>query len=142
MVLVEAYDAGSGNSPRLLNVSARNRVGAGGDILIAGFVIGGTGAKTVLIRAVGPTLSAFGVGDPLKDPKLEVYQGSNLIAENDDWAPALATAFAKVGAFALPSQSRDAAITLTLQPNAYTVHVKGLDGGSGEAIIEIYDLDG
>ena len=142
VVLVEAYDAGSGNSPRLLNVSARNRVGAGGDILIAGFVIGGTGSKTVLIRAVGPTLSAFGVEAPLKDPKLEVYQGSNLIAENDDWALGLATAFAKVGAFALPSQSRDAAITLTLQPNAYTVHVKGLDGGSGEAIIEIYDLDG
>lgn len=142
VVLVEAYDAGSGNSPRLLNVSARNRVGAGGDILIAGFVIGGTGAKTVLIRAVGPTLSAFGVTDPLNDPKLEVYQGSNLIAENDDWSPGLATSFAKVGAFALPSQSRDAALTLTLQPNAYTVHVKGLDGGSGEAIIEIYDLDG
>lgn len=142
VVLVEAYDAGSGNSPRLLNVSARNRVGAGGDILIAGFVIGGTGSKTVLIRAVGPTLAAFGVAAPLDDPKLEVYQGSNLIAENDDWSPSLATAFAKVGAFALPSQSRDAALTLTLQPNAYTVHVKGLDGGSGEAIIEIYDLDG
>jgi subtilisin-like proprotein convertase family protein len=142
VVLVEAYDAGSGNSPRLLNVSARNRVGAGGDILIAGFVIGGTGSKTVLIRAVGPTLSAFGVANPLKDPKLEVYQGSTLVAENDDWAPSLSAAFSKVGAFPLPAQSLDAALTLTLQPNAYTVHVKGLDGGSGEAIIEIYDLDG
>jgi len=94
------------------------------------------------LRPVNPTLSAFGVTDPLNDPKLEVYQGSNLIAENDDWSPGLATSFAKVGAFALPSQSRDAALTLTLQPNAYTVHVKGLNGGSGEAIIEIYDLDG
>jgi len=142
VVLVEAYDAGAGNSPRLLNVSARNRVGAGGDILIAGFVIGGTGSKTVLIRAVGPTLAAFGVADPLNDPKLEVYQGTTLVAENDDWSPSLTAAFSKVGAFALPLNSRDAGLTLTLQPNAYTVHVKGFDGGSGEAIVEIYDLDG
>src|SRR6185295_15976817 len=74
-VLVEAYDAGSGHSPRLTNVSARNRSGTGNDILIAGFTISGTGSKNLLIRAVGPTLASFGVTGTLADPKLEVFSG-------------------------------------------------------------------
>src|SRR6185503_18025410 len=61
VVLVEAYDTGTGNNPRLVNVSARNRVGSGDDILIAGFNVTGSGAKSLLIRAVGPKLTAFGV---------------------------------------------------------------------------------
>jgi hypothetical protein len=139
-VLVEAYDAGSGLTPRLTNISARNRAGTGGDILIAGFTIAGDGPKNLLIRAVGPTLGGFGVGGFLADPKVEVYTGSNKIAENDTWNAGLAGVFTSVGAFPLNAGSKDAALTLTLQPGGYTVQVSGADAGTGEALIEIYEL--
>lgn len=140
VVLVELYDAGAGNTPRLVNVSARNRVGTGGDLLIAGFVVDGVGPKTVLIRAVGPTLAAFGVQGVLADPKLQIFQGERQVAENDDWSPSLAAAFGRVGAFPLVAGSYDAALTLTLQPGAYTVQISGVNGGTGEALVEIYEL--
>jgi hypothetical protein len=139
-VLVEAYDTGTGNTPRLVNVSARNRVGTGDDILIAGFNIAGTGAKQLLIRAIGPKLTSFGVPDVLNDPKLEVYSGTTKLSENDTWSPTLAPAFAAVSAFALDAGSRDAALLTSLAPGSYTVQVSGSDGGTGEALIEIYEI--
>ncbi len=140
VVLVEVYDAGAGTSSRLANVSARNRVGTGGDLMIAGFVIDGTGPKSVLIRAVGPTLAAFGVTEALANPKLQIFSGERLVAENDDWAPALATVFGQVGAFSLVAGSLDAALTLSLQPGAYTAQITGVNGATGEALVEIYEL--
>ena len=139
-VLVEAYDAGSGSEGRLTNVSARNVVGTGADILVAGFVIQGTGPKTVLLRAIGPGLKPFGVSQPLDDPLLEVYSGDTKIAENNNWASALSTTFLEVGAFGLPTESKDAALQLTLQPGPYTVQVRGADGGTGDALIEVYEV--
>lgn len=139
-VLVEAYDAGSGNTARLTNVSARNRVGTGGDILIAGITISGTSSKTVVIRAVGPTLASFGVPGVLADPKLEVYSGSTKIEENDSWSASLAPEFSRVGAFPLVAGSKDAALVVTLPPGGYTIQVRGSDGGTGEALIEVYEL--
>ncbi|MDP3070544.1 MAG: lamin tail domain-containing protein [Opitutaceae bacterium] len=141
IVLVEAYDTGTGNSPRLINLSARNRVGTGDDILIAGFSLSGSGTKQLVIRAVGPKLAAFGVPGTLADPKLELYSSTGAkIAENDNWAPTLAGAFSMVGAFPLDAGSRDAALITTLTPGSYTVQVKGADGGTGEALIEVYEL--
>ncbi len=141
VVLVEAYDTGSGNTPRMVNVSARNQVGTGDDILIAGFNIAGTGTKQLLIRAVGPKLGTFGVSGFLVDPKLEVYSASgNKLTENDNWTPTLSSTFSAVGAFALDSNSRDAALLMTLTPGSYTVQVRGADGGTGEALIEIYEV--
>ena len=126
---------------RLVNVSARNRVGTGDDLLIAGFNISGSGAKQLLIRAVGPKLSAFDVAGFLVDPKLEVYDGNNQkVAENDNWDAQLATRIGAVGAFPLESGSRDAALFATLPPGSYTAQVKGADGGAGEALIEIYEV--
>jgi hypothetical protein len=143
VVLVEAYDLGAGNSPRLVNVSARNRVGTGDDILIAGFNIVGTGTKQLLIRAVGPKLTVFGVAGVLADPKLELYDSTNAkVAENDTWAASLTTTFAAVGAFPLDAGSRDAALLTTLAPGSYTVQVRGADGGTGEALVEIYEVVG
>ena len=140
-VLVEAYDAGSGTDPRLTNVSARNAVGTGSDILIAGFTIAGSGTKNLLIRAVGPTLAAFGVPGTLTDPKLSIYNSAGVvIAENDNWNPALTAVFSSVGAFALTPGSKDSALTVSLPPGGYTVQVSGADGGSGEAIVELYEL--
>ncbi len=140
VVLVEAYDTGAPTAARLVNVSARNRVGTGDDILIAGFAIAGAGAKRLLIRAVGPTLAAFGVAGALVDPKLEIFSAAGVkVAENDNWAGSLAPSFTAVGAFALLAGSRDAALVATLAPGSYTAQVRGADGGTGEALIEIYE---
>jgi len=139
-VLVEAYDAGTGDSPRLTNVSARNYAGVDGDILIAGFTVFGNAPKRVLIRAVGPTLGELGVAGVIADPKLEVFQATTRVAENDNWASNLAPAFGSVGAFQLTPGSRDAAVELTLSPGGYTVHVSPASGSPGEALIEIYEL--
>lgn len=142
-VLVEAYDMSpSSNSPRLVNISARNRVGTGNDVLIEGFAIVGSGTKKLLIRAVGPRLSEFGVSGTLVDPKLEVYTSDNVkIAENDNWDASLATTFDSVGAFPLTVGSKDAAMIVPLASgHTYTVLARGADGGTGEALVEVYEL--
>lgn len=141
VVLVEAYDTGAASAARMVNVSARNRVGSGDDILIAGFNISGPASKQLLIRAVGPKLAAFGVLDILIDPKLEIYDGGgSKVMESDNWNAPLATTFAAVGAFPLDVGSRDAALVIALPPGSYTAQVRGADGGTGEALIEIYEL--
>jgi alpha-tubulin suppressor-like RCC1 family protein len=142
IVLVEAYDAEAGTSTRLVNLSARNRVGVGADVLIAGFYVAGTGTKQLLIRAAGPELSDFGVIGVLADPKLELYDSRSVkIGANDNWDPALASTFAQVGAFPFTLGSKDAAFVVTLNAGStYSVQVSGADGGTGEALVEIYEL--
>ncbi len=142
VVLVEAYDTGTPSAARLVNVSARNRVGTGDDILIAGFNISGTGGpKPLLIRAVGPGLAALGVPGTLADPKLEIFDGNGAkVVENDSWNASLAAVFSSVGAFALPAGSRDAALVVSLAPGSYTAQVSGVGGLTGDAIIEVYEL--
>jgi Immunoglobulin domain len=139
-VLVEGYDVGTGDAQRFTGLSARNRVGTGANILIAGFSLSGEGMRNLLIRAVGPTLGGFGVPGVLSDPKLEIFQDSTKIGENDNWSSMLSNAFSSVGAFQLSPGSKDAAITISLPANAYTVQVSGADGGVGEALVEIYEL--
>jgi len=147
ITLAEIYDATPGNTflvstPRLINISARTEVGTGADILITGFNIGGTTAKTLLIRAVGPTLGVFGVTGFLVDPKLDLLSGSAAIQSNDNWGggAAITAAAASVGAFALDSASRDAVLLVTLQPGAYTAQVSGVGNTTGVALVEIYDV--
>ena len=145
IVMVEAYDANpSVGSPRLTNISARNRVGTGDDILIEGFAIRGSGTKKLLIRAIGPTLLDYGVTGVLADPKLEVYSGQTKIAENDTWNASLTATFHAVGAFDLRAGSADAALVVDLAagnpPPNYTVLVRGATGGTGEAMVEVYEV--
>ncbi|MBI5693208.1 MAG: peptidylprolyl isomerase [Verrucomicrobia bacterium] len=148
IALAEIYDATpaaafTATTPRLVNVSARTEVGAGNDILIAGFYIGGTTARTVLIRAIGPTLAVFGVTDTLSDPRLRLFSGSTLVAENDNWGgqAGLTAAAAAVGAFALSNPaSSDAVLLLTLPPGGYTAQVSGANNGTGVALVEVYEL--
>jgi hypothetical protein len=141
-VLVEGYDAGTGSGTRLINLSARNRVGTGADLLIVGFSASGTVPLRLLIRAVGPTLSGFGVTTALANPKLEVYDlAGSKIAENDDWEASLATTFPAVGAFTLPVGSKDSALLLTINPSrTYTAQVSGVGATTGEALVEIYEV--
>ena len=127
---------------RLINLASRTRVGAGEQTLISGFVVGGAAAQTVLIRGIGPALTEFGVAGALASPRLRLFRDGTVVAENTGWAQsvtgptALAAAFARLGAFALPANSADAALLVTLPAGAYTLHV---DGGEGVALAEIYD---
>ena len=143
VVLVELYDAGAGTAVRLINVSARNIVGTGANIMIAGFVVDGTVGRTLLIRAVGPTLAAFGVPGTLADPKLEIFNSAATpvkLVENDNWSSVLGGLANSVGAFALAEGSRDAALVVTLPPGAYSAQVSGVASGTGEALIEVYEV--
>ena len=136
-VLMEVY--GVGPTARLGNFSTRGRVGGPGDRLIAGFVVLGQGAHPVLIRAVGPKLSSFGVTNASADPRLEVYRNGVKAADNDDWAQAVSAAdLAAAGAFSLEGDTKSAALRVSLTGGAaYTIHVFGA-GTPGEALLEIY----
>jgi hypothetical protein len=143
IALAELYDTTPATGARLANVSARARVGTGSGILIAGFAISGNVPKQVLIRGIGPSLSAFNVPGPLANPRLDLYRGATVLQSNDDWGGtgALSNAFAQVGAFALTSStSRDAALLVTLAPGSYTAQVSGVGGTTGIALIEVYEL--
>ncbi|MBL9210291.1 MAG: immunoglobulin domain-containing protein [Opitutaceae bacterium] len=137
-VLLEAYDVGAASAARLVNLSARNHVGTGDQVLITGFSLVGSAPQRLLVRAVGPALAGFGVAGVLADPVLELYSGATVVATNDNWNAEIAPQFAAVGAFALPFGSRDAALLVTLPPGAYTALVRGADGTTGEALVEIY----
>jgi hypothetical protein len=146
VALAEIYDADPdplASPSRLINLSARSNVGTGANILIAGFVIGGSGTETVLIRADGPTLSTFGVTGVLANPVLTLFDSNgNSIATNSAWGgtSALANAFSLVGAFPLPAGSNDSALLVTLQPGAYTAQVTGSGQSTGVALVEIYEV--
>jgi sugar lactone lactonase YvrE len=143
VALVELYDAGDEANPtRLTNLSCRAAVGTGGNILIAGFVVGSGPNKSVLIRGIGPALAQFGVAGVLANPKIQIFRGAALVAENDNWGggDGLVSAFDQTGAFALPAGSTDAALLATLLPGAYTVQLSGVGGTSGVGLVEVYEI--
>ena len=94
------------------------------------------------MRAAGPSLEQFGVAGALVDPVLTVFAGQASLAQNDDWDPALAAEFVRVGAAAWTPGSRDAAVSLTLNPGSYTAQVAGKGGSGGVALIEVFEADG
>ena len=139
---------GASKDHAIVNISTLARVTSGEDSLISGFVISGASNRRVLIRAIGPTLAAFGVGDALAQPVLTVQQSGRAIATNSAWAGPTASAteatldaFDRAGAFRLVDDtSRDAALVLSLAPGAYTVQVKSGDATPGATLLEVYDL--
>ncbi len=144
LVIAEVYDATpeaavSATTPRLVNVSVLKSIGTG---LTAGFVIRGATNKTVLIRAIGPTLGGFGVGNVISDPQLTLFRGQSAIGTNNNWGGTaeLTTAFTNVGAFGLPPASLDAALLATLQPGDYTVQVTGVGSATGVGLVEVYEV--
>ncbi|WP_414660886.1 CotH kinase family protein [Horticoccus sp. 23ND18S-11] len=148
VALVELYEVDS-DVGRTLNLSTRGLVRAGEGLLIGGVVVRGPGPKQLLIRAIGPTLGSFGVGATLADPVLTIYSGDKVIASNDDWSTpaaggatsaAIATSAAAVGAFALPTGSRDAAMLITLPAGGYTLQVTGKANGEGVILLEVYEV--
>jgi hypothetical protein len=117
--------------------------GAGEDVLTLGFVIEGSTPKTLLIRGVGPTLAQFSVAGLLADPQLKIFdQQRRQVHDNNDWGGGgtFVTAFARAGAFALPPDSKDAALLVNLSPGLYTAQVSGVGNTTGVALAEIYEV--
>jgi putative Ig domain-containing protein/cysteine-rich secretory family protein len=140
VALIEVYEVDTDNTAsKLINISTRSKVGTGGNIQIAGFIISGTEPKTVVIRASGPGLAQYGVPGVVQDPVLGLYQGETKILENDNWDASVAPDFQAVKAFPWTAGSKDAAIVITLQPGGYTAQVSGKNGTTGVALIEVFE---
>jgi hypothetical protein len=125
---------------RMANISTRGLVGTGDEVLIGGFIITG-GPKLVIIRALGPSLTAFGVSPALDNPKLQLYTGSTVLKENDDWrtngnvAEIIASGFA-------PKNDLESVLLVRLEPGAYTTIVSGQPGSApGVGLVEVYEVD-
>jgi CSLREA domain-containing protein len=136
-----AFEFGGVIPVTLANISTRAFVQTGANVMIGGFIITGTGAKKVIIRAIGPSLSNFGITDALQNPTLDLHDGTGaLIATNDNWGDA-ANKQAIIDSQLAPSNSSESAILTTLNPGAYTAIVRGVSNGTGVALVEGYDLD-
>lgn len=148
VVLTELYLDPASSAGKLTNLSTRAPVGTGDGRLIGGFVITGDSPRRCLIRAVGESLSEFGISSPLIDPQLQIFPSDSIttIATNDDWnngpsAGAVSAEGGRVGAFTLNGNSRDSALVVTLAPGGYTAVVSGVAETTGIALVEIYLLE-
>jgi hypothetical protein len=140
VALFEVYDLRTSSS-RLGNVSTRGQVGTGDGILIAGLIIGGSVAKPVVIRALGPTLAQppFNVPGVLADPILQLKDANgNLVEANDDWQQSPDAAIISADRLA-PTSAKESAMAATLTPGNYTALVSGVGGTTGTALVEVYD---
>jgi hypothetical protein len=120
----------------LVNLSTRGPVQAGDGALIGGFVLQGSESKAVLIRGIGPSLSASGLPGALADPMLTLHAGGVEIARNDDWTNSAQAA--QIGQLLPPTNEREPALLVTLAPGAYTASVSGQNGATGIGMVEVY----
>jgi hypothetical protein len=139
--LVEVYDLAQSANSKLANISTRGVVEAGDQVMIGGFIIGGTAADRtrIVVRAIGPSLGSLGITNALQDPTLSLYDSNgNLLASNDNWREANQPEVAAAGL--TPADDREAALFQSLAPGAYTVIVAGKGGANGVALVEAYHL--
>ncbi|MCB1823318.1 MAG: hypothetical protein KDJ54_01465 [Candidatus Competibacteraceae bacterium] len=136
--LIEVYEINNLDN-RLSNISTRGQIETGDNVMIAGFIIGGDNPKKILIRAIGPTLTASGVPGILADPTLTLYNGQTPIASNNNWQDTQAAAIQTTGK--APNDPHESAILTTLNPGPYTAIVRGVSDTTGNALVEVYDLD-
>jgi hypothetical protein len=142
----QAFYGAAPNAPtptgngHLAQLSTRGHVGTGDAVLIGGFIIQGSAPKKMIIRAIGPSLSARGISGALEDPTLDLYDGSGaLLQSNDDWQSSqqqeiIATSVA-------PTNPKESAVVANLSPGAYTAIVRGTSQTTGLALVELYDLE-
>jgi hypothetical protein len=120
------------------NISTRLPVGTGDNVLIAGFKIAGSTAKQLVLRALGPTLTQFGVPNAMQDTTLELYNSSSaLIVANDDWQDA--SNAQSIPPNLQPPNDLESAILTTLNPGTYTAILRGFHNSTGTALVEVYD---
>ena len=137
IALVECYELDS-TATRLVNISTRGRVGVGDEVLIGGFIVAGSDSKTVIVRALGPSLPLAGA---LANPVLELRDASgNLVSSNDDWVNSPQQSAIAASGLA-PSNPLESAILATPSPGNYTAIVRGVSNGTGIGLAEAYDLD-
>jgi hypothetical protein len=137
--LIELYDL-QATAARAGNISTRGSVLRGEGVMIAGFIVGGDKQKPVVVRALGPSLSSAGVMGALANPILELHNGTGaLIGANDDWAKGPDAAAIQSKGLP-PPNNRESALLKTLNPGNYTAVVRGAAGGTGVALVEVYDL--
>jgi hypothetical protein len=139
--LAEAYEIyGPGLNSKLTNVSGRGFVGTGDNVLISGFIVGDVGSGTVVVRAIGPSLGSFGVSQPLSDTVLTIVDSNgSVIATNDNWQDGNHALDVQRNGLA-PPNALESAIVLRLPAGTYTAIVSGANGGTGNALVEVYDL--
>lgn len=127
----------------MTNLSTRGVVATGDNVLINGFIVRGTDPQTVVLRALGPSLSSFGIPNALSDPVLNVYNSSGtLIATNDNWQTDPGSIFMEQNGFAPPSPLDAATLQANLAPGAYTMVVTGVGGAQGISLAEVYEVYG
>ena len=140
--LIEIYDAECTNTSELANISTRGLVQAGENVMIGGFILGGNAQDTGWsIRGLGPSLTAFGMGNTLVDPTLEVHDENGVpVVANDNWADDPMNAEELTTRLIAPARSMEAAIYTTLPPGMYTAILAGKNGGIGVGLTEIYNV--
>jgi hypothetical protein len=141
--LVEVYDLDKIPGVQLANISTRGLVETGDNVMIGGFIAGPSNRSnpSVVVRALGPSLAAAGVPNTLQDPVLELHdQNGALIASNDDWATDSNSAEV-IAAGLAPSDPRESALFRDVAPAAFTAIVRGKGNNTGNALVEIYNLE-
>ena len=149
VALVEVYDLAPGASSSLGNVSTRSLVQTGANVMIGGFIVQGSGPKRVIIRAIGPELTQFGIPNPLANPTLELHNGTGaLIATNDNWQTTILGGIITSSQVSdiqnsghAPTAASESAIVANLPPGNYTAIVRGIANTAGVALVEVYDLN-
>ena len=147
VALVEVYDLSPGATSSLSNISTRSFVQTGEHVMIGGFIVQGTGRNRVIIRAIGPELTQFGIPDALANPRLELHNGSGaLIATNDNWQTTILGGIITSNQVSdiqnsghAPTAGTESAIIADLQPGNYTAIVQGVNNTAGVALVEVYD---
>jgi hypothetical protein len=139
--LVEVYDLGMGANSKLANISTRGFVDTGDNVMIGGFIVGGSAANQtrIVVRAIGPSLSRFGLTNALQDPTLSLYDSNgNVMATNDNWRDGNQPEVMAAGL--APTDDRESALFQSLSPGAYTAIVAGKGGTAGVGLVEAYNV--
>jgi hypothetical protein len=137
--LVEMYDLDGSTTTRVANISTRGHVGTGDNVMIGGAILGGTHPTEVLVRALGPSLTASGVINALQDPNLALYNANGfLVGSNENWKDNQASDIRSTDA--APTDDREAAILAVLQPGNYTAVVRGKNNTTGIGLVDFYSF--
>lgn len=139
--LVEVYDLNQAGASKLANLSTRAFVSTGDNIVIAGFLLGGSGSSDrVVLRGIGPSLTLLGITNPVPNPSLELRDTNGaLLVENNDWQDNEVQAAEVTAAGLAPSHNLESAIAATLPPGLYTALLSGLNSSIGIGVVEVYD---
>jgi hypothetical protein len=139
--LVEVYDLNAGSASKLANLSTRALVDTGDSIVIAGFLLNSNGpTDRVVVRGIGPSLTALGVSNALANPTLELRDNNGaLLVANNDWQENAVQAAELTAAGLAPTNPLESGIAATLPPGLYTALLAGLNNGTGIGVVEVYD---